>query len=159
MDYIEIINFKKYQHYSDKSIVWIKWYKKCLQDFNFCQLNNGERWLFVGLVLLASNDDGYVTYSCPYIRDSVMYSCPNSVALVRYGLAKMVKIGLIRVINSRLYKIRIDKIREEKTSSYKKKPYYDNLLMVKQGNKWFVIPKDGGKWLEFSGKESDIVWK
>jgi len=113
MQYIEIVNFKKYQHYSDRPMHWIKWYKKCLTDFNFLQLNNGERWLFIGLVMLASNSDGYVTYSCPYIRDSVMYKCPNSVALVRNGLAKMLKLNLIAIKNAIIEESREEKRREE----------------------------------------------
>jgi len=41
-----------------------------------------------------------------------------------------------------------------------KKPYFMNQLMVwsQVKKKWFVID-DGGEWLEFAGKESQIVWK
>lgn len=58
---------------------------------------------------------------------------------------------------------RIDKIRREesKSSSSKKlKPYYDGNEMRKdKANKWWVIPKEGGQWLEFAGKISEIEYK
>lgn len=47
---------------------------------------------------------------------------------------------------------------KESSSSKKKKPTYNGQEMRKQGGKWWVIPKGGGKWLEFSLKEKDIVW-
>ena len=54
---------------------------------------------------------------------------------------------------------------KEKIKMYKKgkkfgeKPYYrgDEMRWFKE--KWWVIPKDGGDWLEFAGKEEDIKWK
>lgn len=41
-----------------------------------------------------------------------------------------------------------------------KKPFFMNQPMVwsQVKKKWFVID-DGGEWLEFAGKESQIVWK
>ena len=26
-------------------------------------------------------------------------------------------------------------------------------------NKWWVLPNDGGEWLEFAGLEKDIEWR
>lgn len=54
-----------------------------------------------------------------------------------------------------------DPFKEEKPSSFKrkKKPYYDDQEMRKKDGKWWVIPKDQGSWLEFAGKEEDIIWK
>ncbi|MFA5392265.1 MAG: hypothetical protein WC306_01020 [Candidatus Paceibacterota bacterium] len=41
-----------------------------------------------------------------------------------------------------------------------KKPYYRGLPMVwsQTHKKWYVI-NDGGEWLEFAGKQTDIEWK
>ncbi|HOI97237.1 MAG TPA: hypothetical protein PLA19_01915 [Candidatus Pacearchaeota archaeon] len=41
----------------------------------------------------------------------------------------------------------------------RKRPYYDGQEMRWSRNKWWVIPKDGGTWKEFGGKESEIEWK
>ena len=57
---------------------------------------------------------------------------------------------------------RIDKNRkEESNSSFKNKklPNYNGMQMRKKGGKWYCIPKDGGEWLEFAGKEKEIEWK
>ena len=51
--------------------------------------------------------------------------------------------------------------KEEGISSYKKKkkPFFQGQEMRKAQNKWWVLPSDGGQWLEFAGKKSEIVWK
>jgi len=52
--------------------------------------------------------------------------------------------------------------RQYKTRQYsfnKKKPFYENQPMRWKQNRWWVIPADGGPWLEFAGDEKDIVYK
>jgi len=41
----------------------------------------------------------------------------------------------------------------------KKKPYFRGEEMRKSKGKWWVLPKDNSYWLEFAGKEKEIVWK
>jgi hypothetical protein len=62
--------------------------------------------------------------------------------------------------------VRLGKVRkeEEKISSFKKyktnpKPYYNCLPMRFYRGKWWVIPADGGDWLEFADSESKIIYK
>jgi len=45
------------------------------------------------------------------------------------------------------------------SSSFKKKPYYRGDEMRKSQGKWWVLPSDGGDWLEFNAPEKDITWK
>ena len=53
-----------------------------------------------------------------------------------------------------------DKNEEKKTGSpLKKKPYFEGMQMRKSNGRWWVIPKDGGKWCEFGGCENQIEWK
>lgn len=56
--------------------------------------------------------------------------------------------------------------RREGISSFekekKKKPFFEGQAMREQpkgSGKLFVIPADGGSWLEFAGLKSDIEWK
>jgi hypothetical protein len=61
-------------------------------------------------------------------------------------------------------KSRVDKIRKEESvssfkTSKKRKPFYKNDEMRQVKGKWFVLPKDGGEWLEFAGQQKDIEWK
>lgn len=57
--------------------------------------------------------------------------------------------------------IRLDKIRKEENSSFKRKlkPYYHGQGMRQSRGKWWIVPNDGGSWLEYAGKESEIEWK
>ena len=50
----------------------------------------------------------------------------------------------------------IDSLKEKKE---KKKPYFRGEPMTKKGDQWYVMPKDGGQWQEFAGKEENITWK
>ncbi len=69
----------------------------------------------------------------------------------------------VHLVNQRLtqYSIGKDSIGEERgfSSSKKLKPSFRGMDMRQQGGKWFCLPKDGGEWLEFAGKLSDIQWK
>ncbi len=47
----------------------------------------------------------------------------------------------------------------EEMRSKDKHPFYDGEPMRWSDNRWKVIPKDGGDWLEFAGEESEIEWK
>ena len=162
--YLEVVNLDKYQHYqSGRETIWVKVYLKIVRDYKFKQLNNSERWLFVGLITMAVECSNSVPYDALYVRDTCCYKSPNSVQRVREGLAKMVKLGLLLVKNAITErKTREDK--EEKISSFKsKKPFYkvsgEEMRQDARG-KWWVIPKVGGDWLEFVGSvKNDIIYK
>jgi DNA polymerase/3'-5' exonuclease PolX len=40
-----------------------------------------------------------------------------------------------------------------------KKPFYEGRAMRQKNGKWYVVPDDGGEWLEFADDESKIEWK
>jgi len=48
---------------------------------------------------------------------------------------------------------------ETKLAPPMKKPYFHGEEMRKKGSKWFVLPLEGGSWLEFAGNETEIEWK
>ena len=54
---------------------------------------------------------------------------------------------------------RQDKKTGKLSSSKKLKPYFRGKEMRKAQGKWWVLPKDGGQWLEFAGEEKNINWK
>lgn len=53
---------------------------------------------------------------------------------------------------------RTDKIRKEEMSSGKK-PFFNGEAMRHSKGRWWVVPKDGGQWLEFAGELKDIEWR
>jgi len=66
-------------------------------------------------------------------------------------------VGNQLVTQVKLSKVKLSK--ESNISSSIKKPYFDGLEMRKAQGKWWVIPKGGGSWKEFAGKESEIQWE
>jgi len=73
------------------------------------------------------------------------------------------KLGWIQGVYNLDTQIRLDKIRLDKKSisSFKgKKPFFRGMAMRKDNRgKWFCLPKNGDKWLEFAAKENEIEWK
>jgi hypothetical protein len=80
-----------------------------------------------------------------------------------YGLIKNLAFssqnyGLAASQNS-IHTIKDITINNRQYSPRKKRPYFRGQLMVKVGGVWKVIPGEGGSWLEYAGKESEIEWK
>ncbi|NLE04612.1 MAG: hypothetical protein GX638_07405, partial [Crenarchaeota archaeon] len=43
---------------------------------------------------------------------------------------------------------------------WNEKPFYDNQEMRVKNEMWYVIPEEGGSWLQFAGDpEKDIEWR
>lgn len=117
MKYIEVRNLKKYQHYSDRPIIWIKWYIKSLNDYAFNQLTDSQRWLFIGIIMLATLSCNRVCYDPCWIRNQVCRVDGKGVSKVRAGLLKMAKLKLILIKNDSIEKRREEKSRVENISS------------------------------------------
>lgn len=74
---IIVNNLNKYQHYKDRNIIWIKLYVDILQDYKFSQLDDNERWIFIGLILLAVKNDNKIPADFPYICQVISNSKKN----------------------------------------------------------------------------------
>ena len=61
--------------------------------------------------------------------------------------------------NPREDKIREDKIGSSSSSLKKAKAFYEGQEMRFSKGKWWVIPNEGGSWLEFAGDPKHIEWK
>jgi hypothetical protein len=167
MKYFEVVNFEKYQS-TGKTKDWVKIWKKIINDFNFCKLSNGERWIFIGLIILASDnnncmpwEDGGKIVGRQWVYQRVAKGEPKGSYRVGIGMKKMLKIGLIRVKNAIIEKSREEKIRKEESVSFNK-PYYkptgEKMWFDKAAGKWWVI-KGKDDFSEFAGKKEDIVSK
>jgi hypothetical protein len=53
----------------------------------------------------------------------------------------------------------LEEKRRDKNRKEERQPFFNGLKMRKKDGKWFCIPKDGGEWLEFAGREKDIIYK
>jgi len=162
MEYFEVINLEKYQHYSDRENIWIKWYQKSLDDYKFCQLTDAEKWYFVGIIMLAVKCKNNLPLDYPYLYSKVAKRTPKGSYRVAIGVKKMLDLGLFRLKNASIEVVRkkeksitkenssfktTDKIKHTEVewlkilSDWKKS---GNKIM---GDKKLVIKKDSSRYL------------
>ena len=74
MEYIKIRKFEKYNHYKERHISsWIKLYYNMLDDYKISQLNNEERWIWCGLLLLAGKSNNNIPNDLEYIFSKICH--------------------------------------------------------------------------------------
>ena len=113
MEYFKIVNLDKYQTYKDRHPSWAKMFVNMLDDDKIRQLYDGERWLFVALVLLAVGCNNRVQYDVQWIYNRVAYRARGRGAYrVRLGCKKMLKIGLISLCDNNIERKKDKKERE-----------------------------------------------
>jgi len=59
-EHFSVNDFGRYQHYKKRNPPWIKLYNSLLNDFEFVQLKENDRYLYIGLLLLASRLDNHI---------------------------------------------------------------------------------------------------
>lgn len=122
MRIITIPKLDKYQHYKDRNIIWIKLYVDILHDYKFRQLRDSEKWLFVGLILLAVKNDNRIPADFHYISREILFSSQGlSQKIIKLHDLKLIAIKRLskRYQSAIPDKIREDKKREEDISSKK----------------------------------------
>jgi len=123
--FIVVPNLSRYQHYKNRHMIWVKLYVDILQDYKFCQLKDNERWVFLGLILLAVKNDNKIPYETHYIAKNILFFEDwNKVESKKFQriLKKLTNLKLIEVkMLASCYQdaipIRKDKIRKEKSRS------------------------------------------
>jgi hypothetical protein len=93
MEYLYVKKYHKYQHYSDRSIKWVKLYIDTLTDFKIIQLTPLERWIFIGLILVGSRNKNKISYDISYLK--VVLSIPDP-------LEKELEPAIKRLLNFKL---------------------------------------------------------
>jgi len=120
MDYIEIKNFRQYQHYHTKSITsWIKLYFSILDEYGFEQLSPAGKWYFVGLLLLAGKMKNNIPFDPEYLSKKLG------------GKSKEIKETILFLISNNYIILREDKIRIDKIREDSQKPNRQSIDNVK----------------------------
>lgn len=57
LKYFRVRNFERFQHYNDRRPPWIKLYRDILDDPRFFRLSEVERYILIGIFILASQHD------------------------------------------------------------------------------------------------------
>lgn len=104
-------------------MIWIKLYVDILQDFKFLELTDRERYIFIGLILVAVKNDNLV----PNRSDFISHSLATSNYHLSQILTKLEKLGLISIkLLADCYQnaipIREDKIRRDAVSKIATSP-------------------------------------
>jgi len=74
--YIKIIDFKRFQHYKTggRSTIWIKLYiQEMLFSERFFSLTEFERWVFIGLLLLAGWKKNKIPYEKNFLKGKILH--------------------------------------------------------------------------------------
>ena len=112
MKIITVPNLDRYQHYRDRHIIWIKLYVDIIQDYKFNQLEDNERWIFIGLILLAVKNDNRIPADLQFIGKEISFSS-KSISRIILKLCDL-KLITIKTIARCYPNATIDKIREDK---------------------------------------------
>ena len=180
MRYIHVKNFDKYQHYSDRTIKWVKLYVDILHDEKFIRLCPNERWLFIGLCLLTAKAMGSICLDYAHIKH-VLFNSYAQVKFIKKYVKTLVKMDLVAITRiaeryqlatleeNRIDKNRIDKSRETKNTdkvSLFQKAWKEMKLNMESGRKeydpdsvidWVIISTKMINWIKVNPAKKN--WK
>ncbi len=71
MDHITIRNWRRYQHYKVRRPPWIKLHVEILDNYDFAQLEDHQKWLAVGLMLLAAKHENRVMADPWFVKNAL----------------------------------------------------------------------------------------
>lgn len=80
MKYLRIKNYERYQHYTARNPPWIKLYKSLLTDHGFLRLDVRARYLYICLLILASETENKVVNDPSYLSQRLFIS-PSDIDL------------------------------------------------------------------------------
>jgi len=119
--YIVITAYLRYQTHHDRDMKWFKWRTDCLQSYDFMSLSPAQRWLFIGLMCVATKSQNGIKYDIPYLTNTL------KVRRIDKLMAGLLERGMIQIVPKSEIQIREDKIREEKKREEVRKEIKDSL--------------------------------
>jgi len=159
MKFFSVCHFKNYQHYQNRNIFWIKLHLQLLDDFDFYQFDDWEKYLFIGLLMLAGRLENKIPYSEDYIRNKLLIRTlkPIFSVLSKFEAIKFIKItddSIDTSIDKSIAQNRIEENREEENRKNIPAPQADaeaqNLKaekaewLIKFENWWGIYPSRKG---------------
>ena len=69
--YIQVRNWREFQHYRDRTPPWIKLYNELLDRYHFMHLTSQQKWHLLGLWLLASKHANYIPLDLVWITKEI----------------------------------------------------------------------------------------
>ena len=91
MNYIEIKNWEKYQHYKNRNPPWIKLHNSLFDDYDYASLPDDSKLLLISLFLLASRTNNKIPYDVEWIKSkAVLIGKPNIEPLLDNGFLTVI---------------------------------------------------------------------
>lgn len=124
VDYIHIVNWRKFQHYRKRKPPWIKLYVDVLDDFEYYSLPDNQKLILIHLWLLASKTDNNIPYNHNWIKATMKLNIAIEIEpLIQAGFvwSDDVKIGDSKMLSS-CYQDAIPETETEKRRCIFQKP-------------------------------------
>ena len=85
-EWYEIPKLSEYQHYTDRNPPWVKLHNHLLADFEFATLADHIKWLWIGLILLASRTGNRISMDEKFVKNQLsMYEPVDFRPLLQRG--------------------------------------------------------------------------
>lgn len=86
MKYWQIPNWSEHQHYKKPKPPWIKLHRDLIRDYEFMQLSDTDKWVVIGLWLIAAETGNKIPDDPGFIRSSLhLKKCPELERLESLG--------------------------------------------------------------------------
>lgn len=82
MGHFSVKNFKKFQHYKDRSPPWIKFYNESLDDYALAALPDASKAHLFAIWLLASRYDNQIPYDSEWVARRINATSPVDLVLL-----------------------------------------------------------------------------
>jgi len=82
LKFFRVRNFEKFQHYKDRNPPWIKLYRSILDDPRFFQLAEADRFLLLGIFILASQTDNRLPANQAWLKTKLLTKKPVPIELL-----------------------------------------------------------------------------
>lgn len=69
--YLKIRNWDKYQHYKDRNPPWVKLHSDILENYEFHQLSDSDRYHAIAIMLLASRTSNKIPYDNKWVASKI----------------------------------------------------------------------------------------
>ena len=153
--YIIINNYEKYQHYSDRKIVWIKLYTDILQDYKIRQLSMTARWIFIGMLVVGSKHGNRVPYDLTFIRSQIGDE-HTSKKVINKHIKQLECLALIKISDSLdIEEKRIDKNRIEENTDDSNANFISSKQRLEIGKKYINLDLEE-EWDKFTDYNRDV---
>src|SRR5688572_25980471 len=93
VDYFEVVNWETFQHYRDRDPLWIKVYRRLLENYTFSCLQDASKWHLVGIWLLAGRHKNRLPMDPKWIAREVQ-------ATTAVDLQSLIGSGFIQLVAS-----------------------------------------------------------